>query len=81
VSKLSDEDLKAHASAVGLDMSKFNTCFDSRQFKSRVEQDMQDANDAGVSGTPAFFINGRSIEGAQPFEAFKEIIDDELSRR
>jgi protein-disulfide isomerase len=34
--------------------------------------------DAGVDGTPAFFINGRMISGAQPFEAFKRIIDEEL---
>ena len=38
-------------------------------------------NDAGVNGTPAFFINGRMISGAQPFEAFKKIIDEELSRK
>jgi len=37
-------------------------------------------NDAGVTGTPAFYINGRMISGAQPFEAFKKIIDEELAR-
>ena len=39
---------------------------------------MQAGMDAGVDGTPAFFINGRMISGAQPFEAFKRIIDEEL---
>ena len=39
------------------------------------------ANDAGVNGTPAFFINGRVLGGAQPFEEFKKIIDDELAKK
>jgi protein-disulfide isomerase len=34
-----------------------------------------------VSGTPAFFINGRPLDGAQPFSAFKQIIDEELARK
>jgi protein-disulfide isomerase len=42
---------------------------------------MKDGNDVGVDGTPAFFINGRMLSGAQPFEAFKKIIDEELSRQ
>ena len=45
-----------------------------------VENDIRMGNDAGVNGTPAFFINGRLISGAQPFEAFKKIIDEELAR-
>lgn len=46
-----------------------------------VDADIKMGNDAGVNGTPAFFINGRMISGAQPFEAFKKIIDEELERR
>jgi protein-disulfide isomerase len=46
-----------------------------------IDEDIQAANAAGVSGTPAFFINGRMLSGAQPFDAFKRIIDDELDRR
>ena len=41
---------------------------------------MKAGEEAGVSGTPAFFINGRVLGGAQPFEAFKRIIDEELRR-
>jgi protein-disulfide isomerase len=80
VSSLSASDLKAHASAVGLDAAKFNACVESRQTKEKVDTDIADADSAGVTGTPAFFINGRPLEGAQPFDAFKRIIDDELSR-
>ena len=44
-----------------------------------VEADIDAGNDAGVNGTPAFFINGRMLSGAQPFEVFKRIIDEELA--
>ena len=43
-----------------------------------LEWAMETGQDAGVSGTPAFFINGRELTGAQPFEAFRRIIDEEL---
>jgi protein-disulfide isomerase len=76
--KLSDEGLKQSAAALGLDAGRFNACVDSHKYKDRVEADIKDGNDAGVSGTPAFFINGRLLTGAQPFEAFKRIIDEEL---
>jgi protein-disulfide isomerase len=39
---------------------------------------MQEGGALGVTGTPAFFINGRFLSGAQPFEAFQSIIDEEL---
>jgi protein-disulfide isomerase len=77
-SKLSDNDLKQHAAAIGLDRDKFNACFDQKKFKKDVDEDIAEADEAGVSGTPAFFINGRSLDGAQPLEAFKRIIDEEL---
>jgi protein-disulfide isomerase len=80
-SKLSDADLKQHASDLGLDAPKFNACVDSRKFKADVEADHAAGDEAGVSGTPAFFVNGRPISGAQPFDAFKRIIDEELARR
>jgi protein-disulfide isomerase len=78
--KLTDADLKSHAAALGLDAAAFNSCFDAGTGRSRVEQDMKDATEAGVSATPSFFINGRSLEGAQPFEAFRQIIDEELAK-
>jgi protein-disulfide isomerase len=65
---------------VGLDQTKFDECFANKQFKADIDKDMADASSVGVTGTPAFFINGRMISGAQPFEKFKEIIDDELAR-
>ena len=67
-------------SELGLDAARFNACVDSHKYARCVEADISAGNDAGVNGTPAFFINGRMISGAQPFEEFKKIIDDELAR-
>ncbi len=76
--RLSDEGLKQSAAALGMDMTRFNACVDTHKYKDRVETDIREGNDVGVSGTPAFFINGRMLSGAQPFDAFKRIIDEEL---
>ncbi len=70
--------LKKFAKELGLDTEKFNQCLDSDQFAQEVKKDLQDGVKAGVSGTPAFFINGRLISGARPFKDFKKIIDEEL---
>ncbi len=78
--KLSDDDLKAHAAALGLDTAKFNACFSATAHKADVDADIEAGNEAGVSGTPAFFVNGRLLSGAQPFESFKRVIDEELAR-
>ena len=76
---LGDEDLKQHAARLGLDAAQFNACYDSQKYKADVDTDIRAGNEAGVSGTPAFYINGRMLSGAQPFEAFKRIIDEELA--
>jgi len=77
-SKLSEADLKQDAAELGMDASKFNACVDSHKYASKVENDMRAGQEAGVDGTPAFFINGRLISGAQPYDVFKKVIDEEL---
>lgn len=72
--------LKELATAVGLDRAKFDACLTQTPSTASIDKDIADGSSAGVRGTPAFFINGRFISGAQPFETFKEAIDDELSR-
>jgi len=64
-----------------MDAAKFNACFDSHKYKTRIDTDLQAGNDAGVNGTPAFFVNGRLLSGAQPFEEFKRVIDEELAAK
>jgi len=74
-------DLKQHAAELGLDAARFNACLDSHKYAAVVDADIRMGNDAGVNGTPAFFINGRLLDGAQPFEKFQEIIDEELEAK
>jgi len=72
--------LKKYAENIGLDTAKFNECLDSGKYQAEVQKDLADGQKYGVTGTPAFFINGRLVSGAQPFDVFKGIIDEELSR-
>lgn len=75
------DDVKKWAAKIGLDTPKFNQCLDSGKYRQEVEKDLIDGSAAGVNGTPATFINGRLVTGAQPFAAFKAIIDEELKKR
>lgn len=79
--QLGREDLTKHAAAVQLDVPRFESCLDSKKFAGAVEEDVQDGLRAGVNSTPAFFVNGIAVTGAQPQSAFERIIDAELARR
>ena len=70
--------LREKAVAAGLDTASFNECLESGKYADRVDADIRAGVLAGVTGTPAAFINGRPVLGAQPFESYAEIIDDEL---
>ena len=70
--------LKDHAKSVGLDGTSFSACLDSGKYKKTVDDDMAAGQKVGVTGTPAFFINGVMLSGAQPFDEFKKVIDHEL---
>ncbi|HEY0097270.1 MAG TPA: thioredoxin domain-containing protein [Archangium sp.] len=73
--------LKEHAKKVGLDSARFDKCLDSGEKAGTVAADMADGQKVGVNGTPAFFINGILLSGAQPAEEFKSIIDAELKAK
>ena len=77
--KLADADLRQHAVALGLDAGKFNDCLTTRKYQKDIDEDIAAGQEAGVSGTPGFFINGRPLEGSEPFESFKTVIDEELA--
>jgi protein-disulfide isomerase len=79
--KLAVADLKASAAKLGLDSAKFDACLDGGAMAQIVSRDMADGMAAGVSGTPALFVNGRFINGAVPFEELARVINDELSRK
>jgi protein-disulfide isomerase len=78
--ELGDEQYRKYATELGLDLARFDNDRASAEVKQRIDRDEQEASRLGVSGTPAFFINGRFLSGAQPFEAFKRMIDEELAK-
>lgn len=75
------EDLKKLARQTGVEVNSFDACLASGKFAAAVERDIDQGTIAGVSGTPAFFINGRQLSGAQPLEQFVRIIEEELAPR
>jgi protein-disulfide isomerase len=72
--------LKEYATALGLDMPAFNQCLDSGKHAGRVAANMKSGEALGVGSTPTLYVNGRPVVGAQPFEFFKAVIDEELAR-
>lgn len=71
-------DLNTWAKSLGLTMTTFNACMDSEKYGTKVDADIAAGTSFGVSGTPTFFVNGQFLLGAQPFSAFKKLIDDAL---
>jgi protein-disulfide isomerase len=77
---LTKEVLKGTAAELGLDTASFNNCLDTKKYLDRVQKDFEAGNTYTVSGTPTFFINDRIVTGAQPYEVFAEIIEEELAK-
>lgn len=78
--EMSEEKYLEYAAQIGLDMEEFKADLASEQVKKKVEADMAEASKLGVTGTPAFFVNGRFVSGAQPFSTFQTLIDEELGK-
>jgi predicted DsbA family dithiol-disulfide isomerase len=79
--QLSVADLKAKAQRLELDTAAFDQCLDSGRHAGQVQADLAAGVEAGVSGTPAMFINGIPVSGAVPYENLAELIDAELERK
>lgn len=77
---LTDADLDGYATAIGLDVAQFDADRTSPEIADQVAQDSALAISLGVDSTPSFFIDGYWIVGAQPFSAFKQVIDDLLAK-
>jgi protein-disulfide isomerase len=81
--ELEKEKLAGYAEKAGLDKAKYEACMNTAtaEMNKKIDEQMRVAQTYGVSGTPAFFINGRKISGALPFENFEKIIEEELAAK
>jgi protein-disulfide isomerase len=78
---LQPEFLKQYAKDLGMDADKFDACLDSSKYAERVRDSVAAGSRLGVNSTPTSFVNGRVLEGAQPYEAFAAVIDEELAKK
>ena len=74
------EGMIALADEMGLDTAALGQCLDEQRYRPVIAQEYQVGRDLSVEGTPTFFINTQRIPGFLPFEAMKEIIDEELAK-
>ena len=72
---------KKYAEELGLDTGRFEKDLVNLELKKLVDADKAEAGSMQITGTPGFFVNGRFLRGAKPFEAFAEIINDELRKK
>ncbi|MFQ5415826.1 MAG: DsbA family protein [Myxococcota bacterium] len=77
--EMAPEKYVEYAEKIGLDMDRFERDVAAAEIKEKVDADAAEAQTLGVTGTPGFFINGRFLRGARPFQSFKEVIDEELA--
>lgn len=75
-----DSNLKQYARELKLDAGKFGQCLDAGKYRRKVEAETGIAASLGARGTPTFFVNGRLLVGAQPFETFRAVIEEELKK-
>ena len=76
---LEDQDIHDYARQIGLQQERFKTCYQTQNHKDRLMAQKRVSTEFGARGTPAFFINGRFLSGAQPFTAFEKLIDEVLA--
>lgn len=69
---------RKYAGEIGLDMSAFNEVIGSKKYEDKVARDQRDGNEAGVRGTPTFYLNGKQIHGVPRYDQLKQMIDVEL---
>lgn len=75
------DDLKQMSRFAGLSDADFNACLENKALLQSIQAGAAQAQkEAGVNSTPTFFVNGHKIVGAQGFEAFKAVIDEELAK-
>ncbi len=78
--ELSPASYEKWAQQIGLNMDKFKADMASSDVEAEIKADVAQAQQVGANGTPNFFIDGVNVVGAQPFDSFKKVIDDELAK-
>ena len=78
--ELTDENFAKWATELGLDVERFNRDMTDPAIGKKVDDNQKQGATLGARGTPAFFVNGRYLSGAQPFDAFKALIDEEMKK-
>jgi protein-disulfide isomerase len=78
--QLSRDKILETAKGLGLDMDRFTKDLDTRAHKPAIDAMTKEAMDVGATGTPASFVNGRYLVGAQPYESFKKLVDEALGK-
>ena len=73
--------LKDGAGKLGLDRAVFEQCLDSSKHQAVVKAAFESGEKLGVNSTPTIYVNGRPLIGAQPYEVFKQVIDEELAKK
>src|SRR5262249_29046203 len=76
---LDDEHFERWAVEAGVNRDAFRDAYASKRFADKVDADIALADRVGANGTPAFRINGVTVAGAQPFEKFEEVINNQLA--
>jgi protein-disulfide isomerase len=76
-----DSKLKQYAQGLKMNDRRFGQCLDSGKYRRKVEGETAVAASLGARGTPTFFVNNRLLVGAQPFEAFRAVIEEELKAK
>ncbi len=72
--------LERAGAAAGLDVAKLRAALAQKTHEARIRRDQQLVTGLGATGTPAFFINGRKLSGAQPFDSFRAVVEEELRK-
>lgn len=79
--KLGRDDLRGRAAELKLDTKTFDACLDSERYARQVREDLRAGARAGVEGTPALFVNGRSMPGSQSYDDIVATIEEELGAK
>jgi protein-disulfide isomerase len=79
-SSLDADQLVKLAGTVGLDTTTFRECLDAGRYTGLITQESLSVQSLGIRGTPAFLVNGVFISGAQPFEVFQQVIEEQLKK-